>query len=228
MRGVLALTGDNQRGTRLVNQDGVDLVHDCERVTALYKFALVDTHIVAEVVEPHFVVCAVGNVGVVGVLTLLGSQAVDNQAYFQAQKAVYLAHPLAVTRGKVVVDRDNVHAVSGQRVEVRRERGDKRLSFTGFHLGDSPLMEHDTADKLYAVGTQADDAVGGLAYRGERFREDVVERLALGQTPLELVGLGLQLRVGHGLVLVRHGLDFVRDGVDTPQFAGTVVPEQSF
>ena len=56
----------------------------------LHQLAGVDAHIVAEVVEAHLVVGAVGDVGGVGLLTLLGGQAVDNQAHLQPQEAVHL------------------------------------------------------------------------------------------------------------------------------------------
>ena len=97
----------DQRGAGLIDQDGVHLVHDGEAVAPLHQLAGVDAHIVAEVVEAHLVVGAVGDVGGVGVLALLSSEAVDDEAHLQTQEAVDLAHPLGVTLGQIVIDGDN-------------------------------------------------------------------------------------------------------------------------
>ena len=66
--GILALAADDQRGTGLVDQDGVDLVHDGKRMAALHHVGLVDDHVVAQVVKAELVVRAVGDVGLVGFL----------------------------------------------------------------------------------------------------------------------------------------------------------------
>ena len=49
---------------------------------------------------------------------------------------MHLAHPLGVALGQVVVDRDDVHAFTGQGVEVGGQRPDQGLALTGAHLGD--------------------------------------------------------------------------------------------
>lgn len=67
---VVCLTGDNQRGARFVNQDGVHFIDNGKIQFALHFVVLVGYHIVAQVVEAEFVVRAVGNVGSVGVLTV--------------------------------------------------------------------------------------------------------------------------------------------------------------
>ena len=79
----------------------------------------------------------------IGGPALLVGHAVDDQAHRQAQKAVDLAHPLAVALGQVVVDGDDVHALAGQGVEVGGQGGHQGFAFTGLHFGDAPLMEHD-------------------------------------------------------------------------------------
>ena len=58
--------GDDQRGARLVDEDRVDLVDDRVVVLALDHLVEAEAHVVAEVVEPEFVVRAVGDVGVIG------------------------------------------------------------------------------------------------------------------------------------------------------------------
>ena len=63
--------GDDQRRTRLVDQDVVDLVHDREGVAALDLFGEVLGHVVAQVVEAELGVRAVDDVARVGALLLL-------------------------------------------------------------------------------------------------------------------------------------------------------------
>ena len=73
-------------------------------------------------------------------------------------------------------------------------------------------MEDDAADELHPVGAQPQHPVRRLPAGGKRLREDVVQRLAVCQAGLELVGLGAQIVVAEGAVLVRHRLDFVHCG----------------
>ena len=58
----LGLAGDDQRRSRLVDQDRVDLVHDRVGVAALDEPLLRDGHVVAQVVEAELGVRAVGDV----------------------------------------------------------------------------------------------------------------------------------------------------------------------
>ena len=99
----------------------------------------------------------------------------------QAQEAVDLAHPLGVALGQVVVDRDDVHALAGERVQIDRQGGDQRLAFAGLHLGDLAVVQHHAADQLHVEMAQAEHALGGLAHHGEGFGQQVVQRRAVGQ-----------------------------------------------
>ena len=78
-------------------------------------------HVVAEVVEAELVVGAVGDVG--GVRRALRVEVVDlgqDHADLEPEEAgSSRAHPLGVALGEIVVDGDEVHAVAGERVEVR-------------------------------------------------------------------------------------------------------------
>ena len=110
--GFFAVSADDQRGTRLVDEDGVHLVHDGVVQCALHHALLIDAHVVAQVVEPKFVVGAIGDVAAIGFGAFVVGQIVDDAAHRQAQKAVDFAHPLGVTIGKIVVDGDDVHALT--------------------------------------------------------------------------------------------------------------------
>src|SRR5690606_25918377 len=89
----------------------------------------------------------------------------------QAQQVVDRAHPATVTAGEVVVDRDEVDATPGQRIEVHRQGGDERLTFARLHLRDLALVQDDTADKLYVIMSQARRPHGCLTHGGEGFRQ---------------------------------------------------------
>ena len=214
LRGLLPDAGDDERRARLVDEDGVHLVHDGEGVAALHQLGGEERHVVAQVVEAHLIVGAVGDVGGVGRAALVAREVMDDQAHAQAEEAVHLAHPLAVALGKVVVHGDDVHAVSGEGVEVSGESGDERFALAGLHLGDAPLMEHDAADELHAVGIKPEHAARGLAHGGEGFGQNVVERFAVGEPRLEFRRLGAQLLVRQGAVLVRHRLDLIDDRIN--------------
>ena len=85
-------------------------------------------------------------------------------------------HPLRVALGQVVVDRDDVDAAAGHRVQRGRERRDERLALAGLHLGDAALVEDDAAHQLDVEGTHVQLAAADLARGREDVRQDVVER----------------------------------------------------
>ena len=152
---VLGRTADDERGPRLVDEDRVDLVDDGEVVAALD--AVVDRvgHVVAQVVEAELVVGAVGDVAGVGLATLGGTHRRQDHAGGQAEEVVHAAHLLGLELGEVVVDRDHVHALAGERVEVGGQHGDERLALTGLHLGDVAEVEGRRAHDLHVEGPHA-------------------------------------------------------------------------
>ena len=209
VRALVALAGDDERRARLVYQYGVHLVHYGEGVTALHHLLLVDGHVVAQVVEAHLVVRAVGDVRGVGRAALFGGEPMDYEPHLEPHEAVHLAHPLAVALGKVVVHGDDVHSLAGDGVQIGREDGDERFALAGLHLRDAALVQHDAADELHAEGLHAEDAPGRLPHGCEGLRQHVVQALAVGVALLELRGLAAQLLVRKGLHLPLEGLDFV-------------------
>ena len=81
---VIRLTGNNQRRTRFVNQNGVHFVDYCKVQFALNFVVLVGHHIVAQVVKTELVVCTVSNVGTISSLAFerlqIGYDYADAQA----------------------------------------------------------------------------------------------------------------------------------------------------
>ena len=192
----LGRAADDQRGAGLVDEDRVDLVDDREVVAALHEVGLAPGHVVAQVVEAELVVRAVGDVAQVLLAAERGRLAGDDRADGQAQEPVHPAHPLGVAGGEVVVGGDHVHAVAGERVQVRRQHAGQGLALTGLHLGDVAEVQRRTAHELHAVVPLAERAGGRLADDGERLGQQRVEGLPVGVPLLELVGLGPQLGVG--------------------------------
>ena len=190
---------DDERRARLVDQDRVDLVDDREVVAALNVALDRVLDVVAQVVEPELRVRAVRDVGPVAELALGVGQAVHDDADRHAQELVDPPHPLGVAAGQVVVDRDDVDALAGQRVQVDRQRRDQRLAFAGLHLGDAAVVQHHAADELHVEVAHAQHALARLAADGERLGQEVVQRRAVFQARPEVDGHGPQLDVGLGL-----------------------------
>ena len=140
-----------------------------------------------------------------------------------------LAHPVGVERGEIVVHGDEVHAPAGERVEVRRQRGDERLALAGLHLGDPAEVQRRAAHELDVEVTLAEHPAGPLAHGREGRREQVVQEVdhelfavlgvpALGPGPVdlgaELVGAGPELVVAEPLDLGLERVDLGNDRLD--------------
>ena len=145
---VFWLAGNDQRRTRLVDQDRVDLIDDREGVAALHGVFELDGEVIAQVVEAELRVGAVRDVAGVGRTALLRLHAGLDNANADAQHLVERTHPLRIATGEVVVDRHEVHAESSQRVETDRQGCDQRLTFARAHLGNRAAMKARATDDL--------------------------------------------------------------------------------
>ena len=199
---LLGRAGDDQRRAGLVDEDVVDLVDDAEGVAALDLLLQRRGHVVAQVVEAELGVRAVRDVGGVGdVLVLVGLHVLQH-ADVQPEAVVDGAHPLGVAAGQVVVDRDHVDALAGQRVEHDGQRGGQRLALAGLHLGDVAAVQDHPADQLHVEVAHAHGPLADLADDGEGLGQQVVERLALAGAlaqPVEALAqlvVGLELQLG--------------------------------
>ena len=196
---LLRRAGDDQRRARFVDQDRVHLVDDRVGEAALRTVGEPEREIVAQVVEAEFVVGAVGDVAGIRRALLVGRLAALDHADRQAEEAVDRAHPVRVALGQVLVDRDHVHALGGQRVQVGRQGRDQRLAFAGAHLGNLALVQDHAADQLHVEVPHAERAARRLAHRGECLGQQALDVLAAGQPLAELVGLALELLVAQRL-----------------------------
>ena len=105
-------------------------------------------------------------------------------------------------------------AFAGQGVQVGGQGGHKGFAFTGLHLSDGTAMQGDAAGDLHREVLHAQHTPGGLAADGKGIGQDIVQRLAAGQTRLQCGGLGLQVGVGQYLVFGFQGQHLFGDRVD--------------
>ena len=129
-------------------------------------------------------------------------------AHAEAEEVVDRRHPLGVAAGEVVVDRDEVDAAAGERVEDDRERRRERLALAGAHLGDRAAVEDHAADELHVEVAHPERPLAGLADDREDLGQDLVEdalvvlpvglreALAEGVDPGAQLLVGLQLELG--------------------------------
>ena len=223
----LALAGNNQRGTRFIDQDGVHFVDDCKMVPALHLVFLINDHVVAQIVKAEFVVRAVGDVGGIGGAALVVGHVVADQADREPQEAMDFSHPFGVTLGKVFVDGDDVHTFAGQGVEVGGQDGRQGFTFTGLHFGDTALVQDDTAGDLCGEGTLADDTRSGFAADGESVGQNGVGAF-YGDTVFEDLCLCAQLVVAHGLIGGPERERFIEKGFVSFQFFLAIVTKKFF
>ena len=154
---------NNQRCARFVDKDGVHFVDDGELVSALHALRQVVLHIVAEVVEAEFVVRPVGDVRAVRRAALVFVEIVHDHADAQSQRAVQRAHPFRVAARQVIVDRNDMHAASRQRIQHGGKRRDERFAFARLHFGDFAFVQNDAADELHIEMTHVQETAARLA-----------------------------------------------------------------
>src|SRR6185503_6333770 len=104
----------------------------------------------------------------------------------EAERGVDRPVPDGVAAGEVVVDRDQVDAAAGERVQVDGGDGRERFALASAHLGDASFVESDAAHELDVVRALAYFPGGHLAGHGEGLGQEVVETFAFGQGGPEL------------------------------------------
>ena len=243
-------TADDQRRPRLVDEDAVHLVDDrvgVRLVAPLHGPVEVRDHVVAQVVEAELVVRAVRDVGVVGLAARDGRQVAQarivevhrrvvevgrvvlEDADGDPEAVVDRAHPLRVTLGQVVVDRDQVHARAGR--GAFRYSGSVATSVLPSPVFISEMLPwcRTTPPSICTSKWRMPRRrLRGLAADRERLRQDVVQRLAVGQALPELRRLRGELVVGEGLDLLFPLVHFVDERPELLQLLLVVVAEDVF
>ena len=207
--GVNASSGNDERCSRLIDKDRVDLVDDSVVELSLSQLLLVCDHVVTQVVKTEFVVSSVRDVGHVLLVTCRSFYSVDNASDLESEEGVQLAHPLSVTLCQIVVDSYYVNALAFKSIQVCGKSSYESLTFTCLHLGYTSLMQNDTADELYSEVLHSEASPRTFTAYRESFRQYVIESLAVSEPVFELLGLASQFIIGQRLHLFVVSLDAV-------------------
>ena len=192
---VFGLAADDQRRACLVDQDRVHLVNDGVVQRTLNPVTSLVHHVVTQVVETVLVVGAVGDVGTVSGLLLFPRCLRQVDAHRQTQKVIQPSHPLGVAAGQVVVHRHHVHAFAGECVQVNGQGGGERLALTRAHFGHFAMVQGQTTHHLHVKMTHLHDALAGLSNHRKSLGQHRLQRLTVGHSAFENLGLRLQLLV---------------------------------
>ena len=193
LRGFAALSGNDQRCTCLVDQDGVDLIDDTVVQISLYQLFFINNHVVTKVIKSQFVVGYVSNITSVCFTALFRFHVVEYNTNSQSKKFMNLTHPLSISFCQIVIDGNDVNTLAFQCIQICRKCGNECLTFTGLHFSDTSLMQDNTTNDLYTVMLHAKNSLSAFTYYGKSFRKKIIQCLALAQTFLEFSGLVSQL-----------------------------------
>ena len=181
---IVSLTGDDQRRTRFVDEDRIDLVDNGVGQLSLHPILRRIDHVVAQVVEAEFVVRPIGDVAGEGRLFRVMVHLRQVDADGQAEEPVQLPHPFGVAIGQIVVHRDDMHAIAGQCIQIGRQGGDQGLSFAGAHFGNLAMMQNHAADQLHVEVPHSEGSLAGFTHHGKRLRQQRIKGRALNSSVL--------------------------------------------
>ena len=199
--GLPALSGYDQRSPRLIDENRVDLVDDRIVKPSLYKLLFIDHHIVSQIIKSKLIVRHISDIAVVCRPALIVVHAVQHDSYGKPEELMHLSHPLGITLCQIIVDCDDMDAFSLKGVEICRQCGHQRLTFSCLHLGNPSLMKDDSADQLNSVVSHAERSRSALAHDCICLRQDIVKRLPVFQALFKFPRLAPQLFIAESLHL---------------------------
>ena len=194
---------------------------------ALHHLLRMDDHVVAQVVEAELIVRAKGDVGRIGELSLREVHIVRDEADGEAKEAIDAPHPLAVAPCEVIVDRNHVHALAFERIEIDGQRRDERLALARAHLRNLALVQADAADHLHVEMTHAKDAPRRLAHDSKRLGKHIVEALAVCETLLELSRMTCKRIITEAFERLFMTVDDIDDAAHPLDFLIVVISQES-
>ena len=95
-----------------------------------------------------------------------------------------------------------MYALAGKSIQVSRERRNKRFTFTGFHFGNSALMQNNAAFNLNGKVLHIQHTPACLTANGKRFGKKVVKGFTVGKTLFKFIRLCAKLGIGKSGVLL--------------------------
>ena len=192
---VAGWSGNNEWRTGFINQDGVDLIDDCEVELALTQILWVFDHVVAKVVETELVVGHITKISLfassrfqmfetriimifVFIFGIIDKASfINDDANGEAEEVIKFTHPTRITLSEIIVYSHNMNTATCQGIEVDWEGCNESFTFASFHLGDVALVKGDTADKLNVKRTHLKDALTGFTNERESVWQNLVKRL---------------------------------------------------
>ena len=163
-------------------------------MSTLYALLKLGDHVVAEVVKAELIVCAVGDIsgirltpgdraqlcGLLVAAVIVGVEQertiVRNHANGEAHEGEDRTHPTCVATGEVVVDGHHMYAAATDGIDGGAEWPDECLPFTGAHLGNLSLMQHDCAQNLLVVWAHTSGSARCFTCRRQNLGQLSIER----------------------------------------------------
>ena len=137
-----------------------------------------------------------------------------------------LTHPASITACEIIIDGYNMNALSLQRIQICRECGYQRLTFTSLHLCNTSLMKDHTTDQLYPVMLHTKYTLCCLSDSCKCLWKKIIQSLSCCQSLLVFFCLIFQFLIGQRLHSRTQCFDLVNGGSNQFQFSLTVSTEQ--
>ena len=220
--GLVALTGNDKRCSRLVDQDGVHFVYNGKVMFPLYLVLLINDHVVTQIVKSQLIVGAVCNIAVISRTALVVVQTMQDTADCQTQEPQHLAHFIRLCLCQIVVDGNHVYTLARQCIQICSNASHQCFTFTGFHLGNTALVQNDCTNDLYRERLFAQDTISCLTNRRQCLCFHAFQRFAVLQTFPELIGFFFQICVRECLKLLVQFQNLLFQRFDTCQFTSAV------
>ena len=205
----LPRTGNDQRRAGFIDQDGVHFIDQAVVERTLYHLIEGSDHVITQVIKTEFIVRPVGDIRIVRDFSLVEIQVVNDETDGEAKEFVYLSHPFAVSFRQIIIDGNNVDALSFQRIQIDWCRSDQRLAFTGTHLSDVSTMQNNTTNQLGIEVTHPQHAAGGFTNDRKSLWQDIIQCLTLGKTRFKFIGFVRQRRITQLLQTVLQRIDLL-------------------
>ncbi len=107
----------------------------------------------------------------------------------QSQKAVDGTHPRSIPTSEVIVESEDVHALTTQSAQGHGTHGNQRLPLASAHLHDLALVQADATEDLHVKGAQPDFPPSDLPHEGKDVDQQLVRGRASASPVLESLRL---------------------------------------
>ena len=112
--GLIALSGNDQRSSRLIDQYRVNLIHNGIMQIPLNQILLINHHVISQIIKSKFVIGNVSDITLISRPSRVIVHVIGHNADTEPQEVMHLSHPLGITGCQIVVDRNDVDAFSLQ------------------------------------------------------------------------------------------------------------------